>query len=891
LDFSTILGKYSITPYISDKLLTFYDLRTSNIDNSLIIKNNNNLARIFKINYESKIFPEIAVKKLESLDFIEYIEISPQHKLVTSTNDSLIADCYQLDNLNAQEAWNYVKSSDTVIVGVVDTGVDIFHEDLNSNIYINPGESGLDEFGNDKSKNGIDDDKNGFIDDVTGWDFVSSDSLGQDNLPLPGNDHGTHVAGIIGAIINNSKGIAGVAKNVRILPVKIAGDSPWAGSVQNSYEGLFYAALAGAKVINCSWGSGSPSAAEQEVVNSCVNLGALIVAAAGNDGTLQVFYPAGYNGVLSVAAVNNFDSKASFSNFDNTVDVSAPGVSIMSTIPGNQYTTMSGTSMASPVATGVCAMAKLQFPNYTPMQIAEQVKANCDNIDSINPSFIGLIGMGRVNAYKAVSNNKSKSVVISSYTVSEQNKNNVYEENEEISVFVNVKNVLDKIDSVYIKLTLNTTFKTQMMIDSVFIESLDKDAELAILDPFKFKVIDKLPLDYSLPIEINAYYNGKIINRIKTYISFNPSYKTMNYNDITTTFNSTGNIGFNDYPYNQQGEGFVYKNSKNMLFEGGLMIGVNHFNVSNVVRGEIQNVKDRSFSSNEPFNITKNIKDSLTRGISIFNDSKELLKTDINITERVYQSNLESQKDFIIIHYDLKNNSGYDYDSLFLGLFFDWDIGISSSSNYIDFNDESQIGYCYSTRDTTSPYSGVMLLGDQNLNYFAIDNDGNSDENPGIYDGFTIVEKWKTLSRGIFRKQSSVADVSQVISAGPIHLNNNEEVTVSFALMAAQNLDSLKKCGQVAKDLYKLTDIGVIHNVENFINIYPNPAVNYVNIKTKRLSNINILNNLGESVYTINNVENTNKIELSSLPTGQYYAKITDLYSGKNYFEKFIIIK
>lgn len=381
--------------YLNKKLHNNYLLNRNQITNY-------NLDRIFRISYSNNIDPLLLARKLQNNQYFVYIEPEFIREIVGFPNDSLFELQYYFKNCKIVEALETLNSNDTLIIGVVDTGIDYLHEDLINQIAVNKGELGFDDNGNDKRSNGIDDDNNGFIDDWRGWDFGSSDSLGYDNDPYPGGSHGTHVGGIIAATTNNIIGIAGINNNAKLLPVKIGYDNPWVRSLINSYDGLLYAALVGSDIINCSWGGGGYSQAEQDIVNQIIALGSTIVAAAGNNDENAAFYPAAYQGVISVAATDSNDYKAYFTNYHSSVDVSAPGVKILSTIPNNEYKEMSGTSMASPVAAAIAAFIKLKHPDYTPLMVAEHLKATSDDIYSINNKYLGMLGRGRVNAFRAI---------------------------------------------------------------------------------------------------------------------------------------------------------------------------------------------------------------------------------------------------------------------------------------------------------------------------------------------------------------------------------------------------------------------------------------------------------------------------------------------------------
>ncbi len=328
---------------------------------------------------------------------VEYAEPNYIYRASIIPNDPRFSSLYGMTMIQAPEAWDLQTGSKSVIVGVIDTGVDVGHEDLAANIWQNPGETG-----GGKENNNVDDDGNGYVDDFRGWDFVNND-----NNPLDDNNHGTHVSGTIGAVGNNSKGVVGVNWNVSIMGLKFL-DGNGSGTTDDALEAILYGANMGAKILSNSWGGGGKSQALEDAIKVARDKGVVFVAAAGNDfsnNDRAPTYPSNYEveNVVSVAANTSSDVLAGFSNFGKiTVDLSAPGNNILSTIARGQYDTFSGTSMATPHVSGAMALVLAQYPGLTMQQVIIRVLGSVDRKAAYADKV--LTG-GRLNVFKAMSTN------------------------------------------------------------------------------------------------------------------------------------------------------------------------------------------------------------------------------------------------------------------------------------------------------------------------------------------------------------------------------------------------------------------------------------------------------------------------------------------------------
>lgn len=328
-------------------------------------------------------------------------------------------------DVDTQEAWDLEVGDSTVIIGVIDSGIQRNHPDLMANIWVNPGEdiNGNRVVWDMSDLNGLDDDGNGLIDDLIGYDFMpvtggcqtGEDCNGPDNDPIDFNGHGTHCNGIVAAVTGNGTGVAGVAggnRAARRPGVKLMGLR--AGYEANTGQGFVimtacaaaadYAVAKGASVLSCSWGS-SGSLIRTAILNAVAN-GLVVCKASGNDNTDVPDIIDTTFGVIAVSSIESSGLKSGFSNYGTWVDISAPGGGIYNTYSFSGtagYATLSGTSMAAPTVAGVAALLKSHHNWFTKTQIDTLLINYAVSLDDINPLWAGLLGSGCVNAYNSLS--------------------------------------------------------------------------------------------------------------------------------------------------------------------------------------------------------------------------------------------------------------------------------------------------------------------------------------------------------------------------------------------------------------------------------------------------------------------------------------------------------
>jgi len=405
-----------------DQVLATTD--NSDISTKSIIVKFRNDAKAREVALTKKQTVDKMVAYFSALPNVEYAEPNYIVRASMIPSDTYFTNQWYLQRIKAPEAWNINNKSQTIIIAIVDSGVQILHPDIKPNVWVNGGEIA----GNNK-----DDDKNGLVDDINGWDFVNNFAdpapKFKNGFTEGGAIHGTVIAGIAAAAGNNNQGVTGVTWQSKIMSLK-ALDDKGNGNMSAVIKSVDYAVAKGANIINLSFVGFNYSRALEDAIRRAKQAGVIVVAPAGNEQATvhglnlnqKPAYPACYRDrdgtklVLGVAATDGIDQKANFSGYgSNCIDIAAPGISFYSTsvyAPDksaagkffNQYYDgyWSGTSMAVPVISGVLALIEGTNPTLSSDEVIKILLSSADDINQLNPEYLGQLGSGRVNAAQAV---------------------------------------------------------------------------------------------------------------------------------------------------------------------------------------------------------------------------------------------------------------------------------------------------------------------------------------------------------------------------------------------------------------------------------------------------------------------------------------------------------
>jgi hypothetical protein len=822
------------------------------------------ISLIYELKYNAAIPVEKAINILLQDEAVEYAEPEYVAQLFYTPNDTGLAPEYQLVNIHAYQGWDISKGDTSIVVGITDTGTDTDHPDLVNQVKHNFADP----------VNGIDDDGDGYIDNFSGWDLGDND-----NDPDCSNSavHGSFTTGCSSAQPDNITGIAGSGFFCKYLPIKISSG----GVLNKAYEGIVYAADHGCQVINCSWGSVGGGQFGQDIVDyATINMNRLVVCAAGNNNNDAPFYPASYKYALSVTGTNISDIKWSNSTYGSNIDISAPGESVYSTIFDNYWSNSSGTSFSSPIVAGLAGIVMWHYPSFTPLQVAEQLRATSDNIDTIagNAAYIHKLGKGRVNLFRALTEN-AKSVRMTDINIVDGN-DGAFTANDTLSITGIITNWLDPVTNLNISLTSNSPDVT--IINGTV--SVGNMATLASTNnnstPFTVSISPSILLNQQVIFTL-TYTDGSGYNDFQCFdLVLNVDYINVLVNNVGTSITSKGRIGFNQ-PGQQQGIGFVFNDTNQVLYEGCFLTGINQTQVSDHMWGD--NINDHDFVPQE---YVRKVLPSAVSDFDLYSsfndDSANANKLNVLVTQRTYAWSTPADANYIMIFYSIKNNSAGTLNSLYASIYCDYDIGANAVQNRAAVDLPLKLGYQWDTQ-AGGVYAGIKLLGSTPFNCYVVDNDG-ANGSFSIYDGFQKSEKYTSMStpRLAAGTTGNGNDVSVMAATGPFSINAGDSIQVAFALLAGDSLPVILAAANAAD--IKYDDItGVTENSSLSFSLdqnYPNPFSENTSIRFTLPSSVNvnlcIYDVTGQKVMTVVNEKLSQgnhkfSIDTKKLSSGMYY--------------------
>lgn len=828
------------------------------------------LNRIYVLNYSSKKSIETIINELLADPNIEYAE--PRYIYYTDfiPNDTFYG-AYQsyLKQVKAENAWDLIRDASNTVIAIVDSGTDLEHVDLRSNLIL----PGKDLVGASASNPIEDNDPD-----------VKSDST----------DHGVRISGVASAVSNNGIGIASISSNAKLMIVKVGADDN-ATAIYRGYEGIKYAADNGADIINCSWGGPGASSFGFDIINYAISKGSLIIAAAGNTNSRSPGYPASYPGVMSVAAIDANDRKTYYTNYGSTISIAAPG-DVFSTLNRNRYGYSRGTSLSTPIVSSAAALVKARFPQFDMFQVREQLLATADNIDDLNPNFVGELGKGRLNVFRAVSE-IVPAIRYQNLTILDKG-NGSRPPGDTLRVFFDLKNILSPANSVLVKLGSSNP-NVQIINQEIAIGDLASSQVKEKIGPFlvylKSSISENELVDFTISYTASNSYSYQEKFQIKVSLD----YLNIEVNKVSTSMTSIGRIGYRNLDL-EDGLGFIYKNEP-LLYEASLMIGATTSQVSNNTRNDANAADEhfvrklRAFKESDP--------DYDFLGHSEFDDfgSPNPINVHVKNTVRAYSKAPDDK--YVIVEYEVQNKSFADLSGIYLGLFTDWDVD-KDGSDVTQYDVFNRLGYVYGKFGST-PYAGVKLLSTTGRPiYYPM-----SYQVPGdpleTGNGFSITEKFLSMTSGI--KSTSLGenvpngyDVMFVSGNGPFNIPVNKSIKVAFALLAGDDLDDLTESAKAAQNKYDELNKALAElNAAGFIlkQNFPNPITfnqSTIDFGVAKDGHVSIIlyNSFGQQVKELYNGMTPMGFhsiipDLSDLASGIYIYKM--IFEGKEKTLKMII--
>lgn len=850
-------------------------LKNQNLEE--IISREEPLLRSYFVQYNNQKNPEdICRELLLHSNIVELAEPVVSDELLGIPNDAMAGMQTMLSTISAFDAWDYFQGDSNIIIGISDVGMLQDHIDLTNSIA--PNYSDL--------PNGQDDDGNGFVDDYRGCNLAFFEDNSSAGNTYHSNDHGTKAAGIAGATYNNLIGIAGVGAKCRIFPIKIAPKN--STNLLYSYRSILYAAQRGLKVLNCSWGRNKrPSGFDMDIINYAISRDVAIVASGGNNGNSEIFYPAGYDGVLGVGEVDQSDQITGSSSYGSHVRIMAPGTGNWVTdnnIDGFSQN-FGGTSAAAPVISGAVAFARAKYPNLNAVQALEFTRLCVDDISDKNTFFEKIIP-GRINLLKIIETDPMSLVAIKPKSIifkhTDGEVSDRFNPGDTALLVIKAKNYLGEGKKIDFSLsTVDDDYNSiQVLNQKVSIEFIQPDSEFEI-NYFSFKILKNEIRKIFLRVDISNESGYKDFFLI-------PFYPT---NEVTTFENDAfkfsmgdrGSVGFSGKSPNLRGEGVVLKEIGNQIWNAGFYATAES---SKSVSSLWGNSQGSDFASLKPFTKPQ-------KNISIFDDSFAFSsdRIGIEVNQEVFLPAGNSTVAKILVN--IKNTNDEEIKDFAAGYYFDWDVGLSSDSNKVRIFTEA-----ISDMPNSEKISAELVEYAREIPIYcgcasySIDGIAQA-AGFKMPDRFDLEHQIMALNSGTAFQFSGISDIGMVVGVKfPGLFPSKSTKSFNFLFGCSKNLSDL--ASQFRNKLLS-AEYGY-YEKKQVVNIYPVPARDKINL----IFNSFLFNDLDIKIFDLTGnliiynhytdvSDKTYVLNVESLNSGIYFIQI--ITGSQRYIEKIIILK
>lgn len=831
------------------------------------------LARYLVVQYTEDIPPSFASKVLQKNRLVRLAEPVPIATVLggatpSEPNDPRIPEQGQLAYIRAEQAWQVHAGDSSVIIGIVDAGVTQTNEDLRGNIAPNNGETGLDDNSNPRESNGVDDDENGYVDDAFGVNLITNDGRGGGDTK--NGEHGTQVSGYAAADTDNGIGIAGIANQCRFYPMKAATFNRI--SIIGGFDGLLYAARAGFKVVNLSWGQPVRSEVEEELIQIVVeDFDVAVVGAGGNLNELVQFYPAGYRHVLGVGGVDQLSNV--ITTWGEHLDVVA--LAGLTTSGENEYFDLSSaSSYATPIASGVVALARSKWPALSARGAIAHVRNQAVNVDNFNLGRVGFVGRGRLDALNVVSNDpmNGPGIQVDSVWVLDAtgNRTKGLQPGESGEIRIAITNVLGDAEGLSFSLATYTADSSSVLLSTSPVVVGDLAAGASWSSEIGIPVSVTRPGTGLLPVRIDFTATGYQSYDYES-IPVQQTYFVLNGSGLSVTMTTSARIGGDFGPSGIVGEGLMF-NGINQLYEGGIIVSIDENAPLDNLRGTSQFSQNSDFVPIDP----SRFQVPVLVAVEERTEGDDLPRIEIGSKGEL----LEEFPGLFRLRFYVHNVSGQRIDSVRFAWFGDWDLDLASGQQRVSQVDNSSLpahlfpsaGLVESGLLSTlvvAVETGPRSTGDSVSSiFYANDNSGNP---INILDGFSEEEKMRTVSNGSGSRRAGPADVSLtsgLVFAG-LEPGGIDSVTLIFQFSSGGAASALERLIQYKESIYGLGAVDLSDLPERTIHV----DGDLILISGEDILEVEIIDVLGRRVIEGETPKSKSKwfVDFSNLPSGRYF--------------------